>query len=32
MSKLTKPIFVKIDSLTDARNGYNVFVKVVKAE
>jgi hypothetical protein len=32
MSKLTKPVFVKVNSLADARNGYNVYVKVVKAE
>jgi hypothetical protein len=32
MSKLTKPTFVKLNSLLDARNGYNVYVKVVKTE
>ena len=32
MSKLTKPTFVKLNSLVDARSGYNVYVKVVKAE
>ncbi len=32
MSKLTKPHFIKVNSLVDARNGYNVYVKVVKTE
>jgi len=32
MSQLTKPQFVKVSSLVDARNGYNVYVRVVKAE
>jgi hypothetical protein len=32
MSKLTKPQFIKVKSLIDARSGYNVYVKVVKAE
>lgn len=32
MSKLTIPTFVKVNSLVDARNGYNVYVRVVKAE
>ena len=32
MSKLTKPQFIKVSSLVDARNGYNVYVKVVKTE
>ena len=32
MSKLDKPQFVKLNTLVDARNGYNVYVKVVKAE
>lgn len=32
MSKLTKPQFVKVKSLVDSRDGYNVYVKVVKAE
>jgi hypothetical protein len=32
MSKLTKPQFVKVSTLVDARNGYNVYVKVVKVE
>lgn len=32
MSKLTKPIFVKVNSLVDARNGYNVYVKVISVE
>jgi len=32
MSKLAKPQFVKVRSLVDARNGFNVYVKVVKAE
>jgi ssDNA-binding replication factor A large subunit len=32
MSKLTKPVFVKVSSLADARNGYNVYVKVVSVE
>ena len=32
MSKLTKPTFVKLNSLLDARNGYTVYVKVVKTE
>jgi len=32
MSKLAKPHFVKVKTLVDARNGYNVYVKVVKAE
>lgn len=32
MSKLTKPTFVKVNSLVDARNGYNVYVKVIQAE
>lgn len=31
MSQLTKPTFVKVNSLVDARNGYNVYVRVVKA-
>jgi hypothetical protein len=32
MSKLTKPHFVKLRTLADSRDGYNVYVKVVKAE
>jgi hypothetical protein len=32
MSKLTKPVFVKVNSLVDSRNGYNVYVKVISAE
>lgn len=32
MIKLSKPVFVKINSLVDARNGYNVYAKVIKAE
>jgi ssDNA-binding replication factor A large subunit len=32
MSQLTKPQFVKVSSLADSRNGYNVYVRVVKAE
>jgi replication factor A1 len=32
MSKLTKPTFVKVNSLVDARNGYNVYVRVTKVE
>jgi len=32
MSKLTKPQFVKVKSLVDSRDGYNIYVKVVKAE
>ena len=29
---LSKPTFVKIDSLIDGRSGYNVFVKVISTE
>ena len=32
MSKLSKPVFVKVNSLVDARHGYNVYVKVVSLE
>jgi hypothetical protein len=32
MSKLTKPQFIKVNTLGDSRNGYNVYVKVVKVE
>ena len=32
MSKLTKPTFVKVNTLVDSRNGYNVYVRVVSAE
>jgi ssDNA-binding replication factor A large subunit len=32
MSKLAKPQFVKLNTLVDAKNGYNVYVKVLKAE
>jgi ssDNA-binding replication factor A large subunit len=32
MSKLAIPHFVKVRSLVGTRNGYNVYVKVVKAE
>lgn len=32
MSKLTKPQFVKVNTLVDSRNGYNVYVKVVSTE
>ena len=32
MSKLTKPHFIKVSDLVDARNGYNVYVKVTKTE
>ena len=30
--KLQKPVFVKVSSLTDCRDGFNVYVKVVSAE
>ena len=29
---LTKPTFVKVRDLLDARSGYNVYVKVVSTE
>ena len=32
MSKLTKPHFIKVSDLVDARNGYNVYVRVTKTE
>ena len=32
MQKLSKPHFVKVSSLIDARSGYNIYVKVVKTE
>ena len=32
MSKLSKPQFVKVSSLVAARNGYNVYVKVIETE
>lgn len=32
MSKLTKPHFIKVKDLQHSRSGYNVYVKVVKAE
>jgi hypothetical protein len=32
MIKLSKPVFVKINSLVDTRNGYNVYAKVIKTE
>jgi len=32
MSKLTKPQFIKVRDLIDARSGYNVYIKVVKTE
>jgi hypothetical protein len=32
MSKLVKPQFVKIESLTDIRSGYNIYAKVVSVE
>lgn len=32
MSKLAKPHFIKVNTLVDARNGYNVYVKVVSTE
>lgn len=30
--KLQKPVFVKVNSLENSRDGYNVYVKVVSAE
>jgi ssDNA-binding replication factor A large subunit len=30
--KLQKPVFVKVSSLENARDGYNVYVKVVSTE
>jgi hypothetical protein len=32
MSKLSKPVFVKIENLLDGRSGYNVYVKVVSVD
>jgi ssDNA-binding replication factor A large subunit len=32
MPNLTKPQFIKVRDLADSRSGYNVYVKVVKAE
>jgi len=32
MSKLSKPVFIKVKELVNARSGYNVYVKVVSAE
>ena len=32
MSKLAKPHFIKVKDLLNGRSGYNVYVKVVKAE
>ena len=30
--ELQKPVFAKVSSLTNCRDGYNVYVKVVSAE
>ncbi len=30
--KLQKPVFVKVNSLENTRDGYNVYVKVISAE
>jgi len=30
--KLSKPIFTKVDTLSNTRDGYNVYVKVVSVE
>ena len=30
--KLQKPVFVKVSALENARDGYNVYVKVVSTE
>jgi hypothetical protein len=32
MSKLSKPQFIKVKELANARSGYNVYVKVVSTE
>ena len=32
MPNLTKPQFIKVKDLADARNGFNVYVKVTKVE
>ena len=32
MSTLTKPQFIKVKDLADARSGYNVYVKVISTE